>query len=103
MKYVITESQFGKIFKREGDEGPLTNVIYSIIEDVLNEPIVCDYVVTYVEGRGDFSEMYAILILTKLPMSSSFERKVANLVKNFIGISPLVLVNDNYECEKPQN
>jgi hypothetical protein len=98
MKYVISESQFGKMFKRDNNPGPFTKTIYN-----LDDPNICDYVVTYVEGNNNIGDIYAILIVTRLPTSSSFERKIEKLVSNFIGISPLVMANDNYECKKPEH
>lgn len=103
MKYVISESQFGKMFKRDNNPGPFTKTIYNLLEDTLDDPNICDYVVTYVEGSDNIGDIYAILIVTRLPTSSSFERKIEKLVSNFIGISPLVMANDNYECKKPEH
>ena len=103
MKYVISESQFGKIFKRDNNSGPFNKTIYNLLEDTLYDPNICDYVVTYIEGNNNIGDIYAILIVTRLPTSSSFERKIEKLVSNFIGISPLVMANDNYECKKPEH
>ena len=96
MKYIITEEQHKKLFNKIGKvEGPLTNTIEEVITDLMDDPNVCDYIVTYVEG----ADMYAILVMTNLPMSYTFEKTIKKLIVNYIGITPLVLVNDSYGCK----
>ena len=99
MRIKITEGQFRKIFKGGEKHGPFSKVIYNILEDVLDDPNVCDYVVTYI----DIDDMYVILIATEFPTSSSFESKIIKLVSDYVGIIPFVLVNDNSKCKKTEN
>ena len=102
MKYVITESQFVKFNKELANVGPLSEVIEEIIGDTLNKPNICDYVVVYIPDTDSGKDLYAVLIMVKIPMYS-LDVEITKLIQSYIGIRPIVMVNDNYNCKKPQN
>jgi hypothetical protein len=97
MKYIITEQQLRtatKKFNKENiDRGQLGQIMEELVLNFFKSP-VCDVAAIKIPELDE----YIVLVLTPTYHSNLTEHKLANYIKNFIGVKLTVLLNQSDNC-----
>jgi hypothetical protein len=102
MKYIITEQQMRTMTKRfkkdDVDRGELglaiEELVLTFFENTFLESPVCDLVAVKIPRTSE----YIVLILTPTFQGNQIESRIARYIENFIGVNPMVLVNQSDNC-----
>jgi len=102
MKYIITEQQLKTMTKRfnkelvdRGELGPaIEELVLNFFENTFLESPVCDLVAI----KNPKTSEYIVLILTPTFQGNQIESRIARYIENFIGVNPMVLINQSDNC-----
>ena len=102
MKYIITEQQLKNTIKKFNKENierdKLSNIMEELVlrffENTFFESPVCDVVAVKVPKTSD----YLVLVLTPKYIGNSIETRIAKYIEDYIGIRPMVLLNQSQNC-----
>jgi hypothetical protein len=97
MKYIITEEQLKTTIKKFNkinfDSGQFGKIIEELVLNFFKSP-VCDVAAIKIPELDE----YIVLVLTPTYHSNQTEHKLANYIKNFIGVKLTVLLNQSDNC-----
>ena len=97
MKYIITEEQLKTTIKKFNkinfDSGQFGKIIEELVLNFFKSP-VCDVAAIKIPE----SDEYIVLVLTPTYHSNQTEHRLANYIKNFIGVKLTVLLNQSDNC-----
>jgi hypothetical protein len=104
MKYIITEQQMRTMTKRfkkddvdRGELGPaIEELVLNFFENTFLKSPVCDLVAI----KHPKTSEYIVLILTPTFQGNQIESRIARYIENFIGVNPMVMVNQSQNCDK---
>jgi len=102
MKYIITEQQLKNTIKKFNKENierdKLSDIMEELVlrffENTFFESPVCDVVAVKVPKTSD----YLVLVLTSKYVGNSTENRIAKYIEDYIGIRPMVLLNQSQNC-----
>jgi len=97
MKYIITEEQLKTTIKKFNkinfDSSQFGKIIEELVLNFFKSP-VCDVAAIKIPELDE----YIVLVLTPTYHSNLTEHKLANYIKNFIGVKLTVLLNQSDNC-----
>jgi hypothetical protein len=99
MKYIITEQQLKNTIKKFNKENIERDKLSNIMEELVlrffeNSSPVCDVVAVKVLPTPE----YVVLVLTPNYIGNSIENRIAKYIEDYIGIRPMVLLNQSQDC-----
>ena len=99
MKYIITEEQLKKVIKKFNKENANSDKLSDVMEELVlrffeNRSPVCDVVAVKVPESYE----YIVLILTPNFHGNRTEYRIADYIDNYIGVKPMVLLNQSQSC-----
>ena len=97
----MTEAQIvtavKKFDKNKFVKGRFSDAIEEMTLDYLKGKKVCDVAVLYT------SDMYMIIVLTSGWVSYNLDTKIMKHIKSYLGITPVVIIHENEECDPIEN
>jgi hypothetical protein len=99
MKYIITEEQLRNTIKKFNKEKIERDKMSDVMEELVlrffeNKTPICDVVAVKVPKTSD----YLVLVLTSKYVGNSTENRIAKYIEDYIGIRPMVLLNQSQNC-----